>query len=512
VAVVGTGSVGLTAVKWCLDRRFDVIGMDQQDGCGGVWRQGPPGSHSPAYDSLFTNSSKEMIELSDFPFPFEVSGVFPKHEELLRYFNAYKEHFHLNKHIRWNCEVTRVEKQSDGQWRVDARSAKTGEVLPPQYFDAILMCAGKLWDPKLPHWADNKWKNVSVMHSKAYRNTTLFKGEDVLVVGSGNSALDIALELAEDSQVGQVYLSSRRGTTVLPIVKDDDSPFDQHLGTRRFQYVISAHERMKEMLNTIKPINKVFQRYGLLKPVGGLLSRHSPSSNLKQDRKFARMLENGKIQIVAAFEGEELPAGGVKLCDGTELGGVRNIVACTGYEVRLERLLAPELAKAIHFKESYMDPQGMERQSSWLRLYKNIMLPEDPTLFFLGYITSFGNETAIGELQARWATGILAGNVPTPSVAKAVRGAEEVGMFTRIARSSQGFVRYVPYMDDLARDLGCVPDYDKVLKLGLKNFQIVYEVLNGPVIPAHYRLVGQDSIPEQASQVILSRSNALAKL
>ena len=70
VAVVGVGSVGLTAIKWCLERKLDVVGFDKEEGCGGVWRWGS--GHSPAYDSLCTNSSKTLMNLSDFPFNFEI--------------------------------------------------------------------------------------------------------------------------------------------------------------------------------------------------------------------------------------------------------------------------------------------------------------------------------------------------------------------------------------------------------------------------------------------------------
>ena len=69
IGIIGVGSVGLTAIKWCLERNLKVTAYDKEEGCGGVWRWGS--RHSPAYDSLCTNSSKTLMNLSDFPFDFE---------------------------------------------------------------------------------------------------------------------------------------------------------------------------------------------------------------------------------------------------------------------------------------------------------------------------------------------------------------------------------------------------------------------------------------------------------
>ena len=84
VCVVGVGSVGLTAVKWCLERGLDVRAFERRNECGGVWKHGSAPSHSPAYDSLFTNSSRTLMNLSDFPFPFKTKRQFPHHTEVFR--------------------------------------------------------------------------------------------------------------------------------------------------------------------------------------------------------------------------------------------------------------------------------------------------------------------------------------------------------------------------------------------------------------------------------------------
>jgi cation diffusion facilitator CzcD-associated flavoprotein CzcO len=56
--------------------------FEKHGAVGGVWRQDEAGpqQHSPAYDSLYTNSSRTMMQISDFPFPFKPSREFPSRE------------------------------------------------------------------------------------------------------------------------------------------------------------------------------------------------------------------------------------------------------------------------------------------------------------------------------------------------------------------------------------------------------------------------------------------------
>jgi len=489
VAVVGVGSVGLTALKWCRERGLEVVGYEKEHACGGVWHQGT--QHSPAYDSLFTNSSRTLMELSDFPFPFETSQVFPKHAEILQYYQAYQDHFDLGKYIKWNTAVRCVEKlQEKGIWRVETEH---GDV---DYFDAVLVCTGKLWDPRLPTWAmpanvKAKTPELDVLHAKEYRNPARFRGKSVVIVGIGNSALDIALELSTHDDI-DVSISFRRGTSIVPTKDSSGNPVDLKLAQRFLQYNVPTQLRRAYLFWIVYSTNKVFREYGLAEPPSGLFGPQSPSANLKQTPEFLEQLRKGRIRFVPEYTGDtskdQQGHTQLHMADGTTMRADA-VICCTGYTLNLDKVLGPRESAEITRTATWENG----RTVPWLRLYKSCMCPSDPTLFLCGFVTSFGNETCIGELQARWASAILAGLIPAPK-AEAVKSDLEVSeYFLHLSRPSiSGFVRYIPYMDNLAKDLGAVP------KVSFwHDPAMFFRILFNPVTSAQFRLYGVDALPRE---------------
>lgn len=138
------------------------------------------------------------MNLSDFPFPFETSSAFPSRSEICRYYAAYMKHHGLEKYVHFNTNVLSVTKRG-AKWIVETESEAGRQVFE---YDKILICTGKFWDKKLPNWATKlATKSINLTHSCEYKNTNAYKGKKVLVVGIGNSALDISLELARDPEV-----------------------------------------------------------------------------------------------------------------------------------------------------------------------------------------------------------------------------------------------------------------------------------------------------------------------
>ena len=96
----------------------------------------------------------------------------------------------------------------------------------------------------------------------------------------------------------------------------------------------------------------------------------------------------------------------------------------------------------------------------YLNLYKSVLAPSLPGLVFLGMVTSLGNETCVGEMQARWAVACLSGKaaVPLPSSeAMSTTCQQRVQKRESLGFAFPMFVSYVRYMDELAREIGCLP-------------------------------------------------------
>jgi cation diffusion facilitator CzcD-associated flavoprotein CzcO len=89
---------------------------------------------------LTTNSSREFVELSDFPSP-QLRTPFPKHDELTRYYNAYAKHFSVLSCVAFKHEVKSVkEKGHDGRWTVCVEHNGVASVVE---FDGVVVCSGQ---------------------------------------------------------------------------------------------------------------------------------------------------------------------------------------------------------------------------------------------------------------------------------------------------------------------------------------------------------------------------------
>lgn len=85
--------------------------------------------------------------------------------------------------------------EDDEKWRVEAENRSSGEV--EEYSGRFLVVAsGETAEPRVPEVLGLESFNGKVMHSTGYKNGREFKDEHVLVVGSGNSGMEISLDLA----------------------------------------------------------------------------------------------------------------------------------------------------------------------------------------------------------------------------------------------------------------------------------------------------------------------------
>ncbi len=141
-----------------------------------------------AYDCLTTNSSRALSSFSDFAMP--PGSPFPTGAEMRRYYAAYCQHFALYPHVHFGARVTAVTERADGRWAVDVAGAE------PAVFDRVVCATGTFGVPNMAiSWLDSF--GGIVMHSALYRSPDAFDRDvHVVVLGIGNSALDISLDLA----------------------------------------------------------------------------------------------------------------------------------------------------------------------------------------------------------------------------------------------------------------------------------------------------------------------------
>jgi hypothetical protein len=383
--VIGAGSSGITALKGLAEAGLDVTCFEATDRVGGLWVfRGTPDTaggypKTAAYRSLHINTSRRRMAYSDFPMP-ESYPDFPSHEQIAEYFDAYVDRFALRRRIRFDAAVARCEKVEGARWRVTLAS---GEAL---VFDALLVANGHHWDPAYPEPPFPGRFDGRVLHSHDYVDEKGFEGRRVLVVGMGNSAMDIACETSRVAR--RVLLSARRGAHVVPKYLFG-RPIDEYPALLKPWVPFAVRQGLGRAMLRLA-VGKV-ERYGLPKPDHELGQAHPTIS----DEILSRLTHGA---VVPKANVAELAGGRVRFDDGS-IEEVDVIVYCTGYKVTFP----------------FFDPSFLSAPDNDLPLYKRVFKPGEPTLAFVALLQPLGAMMPLAEAQGRLLADYLLGRYALPS-------------------------------------------------------------------------------------------------
>ncbi|XP_048064530.1 flavin-containing monooxygenase 5-like isoform X6 [Megalobrama amblycephala] len=488
VAVIGAGASGLTCIKCCLDEGLEPVCFETSDDIGGLWRfkENPDPDRASIYHSLIINTSKEMMCYSDFPIP----AHFPNymHNSLIMdYFRMYAEHFQLKRHIRFQTKVLHVTPRPNfphsGQWDVEIES-KDG-LREKQVFDAVMVCTGHHCHPHLPlkDFPGIDTFKGKYFHSRDYKTPEEWRGKRVVVIGIGNSGGDIAVELSRMAK--QVYLSTRKGSWILNRVGDNGLPSDMMFRNRMRAWInqmlpVGFINNVRE-----KQLNKRFDHklYGL-QPAHRVFSQH-PMVN---DDLPNRIL-SGTISVKPNVQ--EFRGSSVVFEDGTVEDDIDLVVFATGYTF------------SFPFLSSHVIPVSKNKVSLYKYMYPPAL--EHPTLAVIGLVQPLGAIMPISEMQARWATRVFTGLCKLPPMSAMLKDirAKEEAMAQRYVAAQRHTIQvdYIPYMDELAKQVGVRPS---ILKLLLTDPRLALNIIFGPCTPYQFRLHGPGQW-EGARQAILTQ-------
>jgi cation diffusion facilitator CzcD-associated flavoprotein CzcO len=184
--IIGAGACGLAVAKTFAERGIPFDCFEALADIGGVWNAESP--HA-VYGSTFLNSSKKLSRYPDFHFP-EAWSHYVSRAQAHDYLRAYAATFGLYPLIAFNKRVTSAERV-DGAWQVGIE----GESAPRTYA-GLIVANGHHWQPNQPTYPGQF--DGEVLHSHDVKSKHQLKGKRVLVVGAGNSAVDILSDAALD--------------------------------------------------------------------------------------------------------------------------------------------------------------------------------------------------------------------------------------------------------------------------------------------------------------------------
>ncbi len=376
VAVVGSGPAGL-AVAACLRRAgVDFVLLEKEAVLAPSWRR--------HYQRLHLHTDRSHSGLPYFPMP-RTYPRYPSRLQVIEYLEAYAKAFSLAP--RFGEEVVEARRQ-EGAWALKTAAAR-------YRVRALVLATGYNATPVRPHWPGMEGYQGVVLHSSEYTSGERFRGQDVLVVGFGNSGGEIAIDLFEQGARPSIVV--RGAVNLLP---------RELLGIPILTWAIALSKLPPKVADALAaPLLRMtfgdLSRLGLRKaPVGALTELNTRRHVPLIDVGTVALLRNKQLQLRPAIRA--FTKDGVLFEDGAE-AAYQAVVLATGYRHRLAQVLGDV--------DGVLDAAGQPRTSG-----RETSLPQ---LYLCGfYVAPTGMLREAGVEARRIAKDLSASlRAPVPSAA-----------------------------------------------------------------------------------------------
>jgi dimethylaniline monooxygenase (N-oxide forming) len=468
VAIIGSGPGGLVAARYLKAHGFQPVIFEQGDSVGGQWNT--RSLFSGVWPSMVTNTCNLLTCFSDLSHA-PGTPLYPSNQEMLAYFQRYARHFGILSCLRYNTRVESVahDPQANG-WKLETR---TNGSEPEAYtFPYVVVASGRFNKPMIPPvpGLDLFLDRDQVIHSFRYKDPGSFRGKRVLVIGCGNSALEVASDLAMLGAARVISTCRHQRYVLAKLVAG--IPNDT-LSTRFTS--LNAEVTPKETLSKdiTEYVLRMFgspEQFGAFKPAGDILRVGRALS-----QHYLPLVAEGRIMVkpwISEIEGHK-----VRFSDES-LEEVDAVILATGFELNLP-FLSADIVHTVDLDAQHID------------LYKFTFHPNLPGLTFLGLWEQTGPYLPILELQARWITYVWSGLLPALSgdtmregiaAYRAGRGGPQLQSGNSLALI-------------FAREAGVEPD--------LRQWpELARALVFGPLTPVSFRLSGPDGLSEAPTRIM----------
>ena len=345
ILIVGGGPAGLTTAGALKQVGLDATILDKGDRVGQSWDQ--------RYDRLHLHTVRAYSALAHFPIPHSLPKYLSK-EQYAGYLRDYAAHFDI--HFVTNTLVKRV-RQEKGQrqagWAVDTMS-------DTWWARVVVIATGQYGQPIQPDWPGLAEFGGKTIHSSKYQSGKEFRNQRVLVIGAGNSGMEIAVDLVEQG-AAKVAISMRSSPPVVP---------RDFLGTPAQVFGI--------LMNPLPPtigdqVGRIFARLALgnLRKYGLPVASWGPFSSHRTpviDVGFVDALKAGKVSVRPGVKNFQ-PGRVVFDTNDQSEEAFDCVIFATGFRSGLESLLEPD---------GLLDKNGNPLGGSGAAT-------EYPGLYFMGY-------------------------------------------------------------------------------------------------------------------------------
>lgn len=379
ICIIGAGSSGVTVAKALREKGLAFDMFEKGSDIGGMWRYENDNGQSSCYASLHIDTSRPNLGYSDFPIDPSLPD-FLSHDQFLRHLEAYADANGIRELVTFETRVDKVEPEGE-RWRVTLANGESRD------YAHVIVANGHLSDPRMPDFP-GKFDGHAI-HSHHYRTAAPYDRKRVLVVGLGNSAVDIAVDIARRAE--HVTISTRRSAWIMPKYLMG-VPIDQWSGflVRRLRLPVVWSRWIMSRLIRLGVGDQ--RRFGLPRPEHPMWREHATLS-----QELLPYIGHGYIDIKPDVS--DLRGHAVGFADGTE-SEYDALIYATGYHISF-----PFLSPGV------FDP---DREAG--RLYRRMVPPAHPGLIFAGLVQPVGPTIPLVEIQGKWIAALLSGAfaLPTP--------------------------------------------------------------------------------------------------
>lgn len=492
LAIVGGGSSGLVTLKLALDELTDweIVCFEKSDRITGCWGRPYPG--------FVSTSTKYTTQFACFPlYDATVNSdggasreEFFREDEYGQYLEQFAEKFGLQKQIELNTTVDLVKRGAAGcGWELSIRSSGC-EDTQVVYFDAVVLCTGLAAQPKR---VESSVPTLSVSELNSPNGLGHVRGNRIVVIGGGESAVDYALRLSCEELGNRVFLSLYTGIRVSPRyhpIRGVPSDF------LRNRLMLSIHEDLRNWIGqrfVEARINyqELFERWFPPRTSqsdgnAGFDVNEQRISKLRKHWAFV-LTKSAKDDLFNMFHNKSDGFLDAVARDAIQIVGPpldRDFSKCKsfGSEEAVE-VGAELLVPAIGYRstlEAFSDGQLTVHD-----FYLGCSHVEYDDLFLIGFARPIiGNIPTISEVQAKYVCGLISGRVRRqPEIAELHRVNSEKNrkQFAKLNLDAIYPVEMFPYCDKLA---GLMDAYPTVGTIG--SLFDWYRVQLTPATTLHY--------------------------
>ncbi|KAL9400278.1 hypothetical protein Peur_009239 [Populus x canadensis] len=305
--IVGAGPSGL-AVAACLSQQgVPSLILEKNDCIASLWQQ-------KTYDRLKLHLPKQFCELPLRGFPDDFPK-YPTKGQFISYMESYASHFRIQPKFNQAVKTTEFD---HGVWRVQTEDLE-------YHSRWLIVATGENAEPVIPDIAGYDKFKGNILHTSEYKSGSKFKNQRVLVVGCGNSGMEVSLDLCRHNAIP--YMVVRNTVHVLPREMFGMSTFGIAMALLKWLPLRLVDKFLLLVANLILGNT---DQLGLKRPKTGPIELKNVTGKTPVlDVGALSQIKSGKIKVMEGVK--EVTKNGVKFMNGQEKK-FESIILATGYK------------------------------------------------------------------------------------------------------------------------------------------------------------------------------------